>query len=146
MPNSRLNELRQKVREVGGVFTVSKNTLIKRAFQKAKIKTEQELTGPTAIVFAGEDEVAPLQVLGKSIQETELPKLKFGIFGQDILPMDKLLALSKLPGRNVLAAQLLGALITPKYSLVGTLNENLSKLVYVLNSRKTQMSTNSHET
>lgn len=140
MPNSRLNELRQKVREAGGVFTVSKNTLIKRAFDQSSTTNHQPLiieglTGPTALVFAENDEVAPLQVLGKSITEGGLPKLKFGIFSEEFLGMEKLLALSKLPGKNVLAAQLLGALIAPKYNLVGALNGNLQKLVYILDQK-----------
>lgn len=140
MPNKQLNELRQKVREVGGVFTVSKNTLIKRAFEQSPTTKHQPLiteglTGPTAVIFASEDEVAPLQVLGKSIVETELPKLKFGIFSGDFLPTDKLLALSKLPSKNVLVARLLGALIAPKYNLVGALNGNLQKLVFILDQK-----------
>lgn len=138
MPNSRLVELRQKVAEVGGTFLVAKNTLLKRAFDNSELKDssiEEGLTGPTAIVFAGEDEIAPLQVLGKSVKETELPKLKFGIFSGEVLAFDKLLALSALPGKNVLAARLLGALIAPKYSLVGVLNANLNKLVYILDQR-----------
>lgn len=135
MPNKQLNELRQKVREASGIFTVSKNSLIKRAFEQAKVKIEPELAGPTAIIFAENDEVAPLQVLGKSIMESGLPRLKFGIFSSEFLGMEKVLALSKLPSKNVLLSRLLGTLIAPKYNLFQVLNANLQKLVYILEHR-----------
>ncbi|TSC88664.1 MAG: large subunit ribosomal protein L10 [Microgenomates group bacterium Gr01-1014_5] len=141
MPNKQLNELRQKVREAGGIFAVSKNTLIKRALEKVHDTLnslnilDTLLVGPTAIILSQKDEVAPLQVLGKSIDESGLPKLKFGIFDGDVLGLEKLLTLSHLPGKNVLAAQLLGALIAPKYNMVEVLNGNLRKLVYILDQK-----------
>ena len=140
MPNKQLNELRQKVREAGGIFAVSKNTLIKRALEKVhKIfdttSLDTLLTGPTAIILSQNDEVAPLQVLGKSIDDSGLPKLKFGIFDGNVLSLEKLLTLSHLPGKKALAAQLLGALIAPKYNMVGVLNGNLQKLVYILDQK-----------
>lgn len=147
MPNRELNELRQKVRETGGTFLVAKNTLLKRAFEQNKEQSannivDKGLEGPTAVIFANEDEIAPLQVLGKSIDETELPKLKFGLFSGDILGLDKLLTLSHLPTKNILAARLLGALIAPKYNLVSVLNGNLSKLVYILEQRSKNLNSN----
>ena len=143
MPSKELNALRQKVREASGVFLVAKNTLLKLAFQKTgrtKKDYEKYLEGPTALVFATADEVAPLQALGKSIAETQLPKLKFGVFFGDFLGTDKLLALSKLPGKNVLLQRLLGTLIAPKYNMVAVLNGNLQKLVYILNERQKSLS------
>ncbi len=145
--NKALGDLRQKVREVGGTFIVAKNTLVKRALTDSGLKldsvAEDGLNGPTAVIFAQDDEIAPLQIIGNSIKETEFPKLKFGIFDSMFLNADRLLALSKLPTKNVLQAQLLGALIGPKYGMVGALKGNLSKLVYILDQRtKQQVATN----
>lgn len=133
-----LNGLRNAIREVGGRLVVAKNTLLKLALKSAQRiahsaqEVEDKLQGPTAVVFAEEDEIAPLQKLGKFIAEKGLLKLKFGIFGTEIFDAEKLLALSKLPGRSVLLARLVGTMAGPSYGLVSVLNANLQKLVYVL--------------
>lgn len=135
-------KLRRQITEAGGKLVVAKNTLLKLALKNAKVakvakveEVEKGLQGPTAVVFAEEDEVAPLQRLGKFIAEKGLPRLKFGIFGTEIFDAEKLLALSKLPGRNVLLGRLVGTIAGPSYALVGTLNANMQKLVYVLNAK-----------
>lgn len=137
-------ELRRQIAEAGGKLVVAKNTLLKLALKKVskegkvpKVSKAFDtfLQGPTAVVFANEDEIAPLQKLGKFIAEKGIPKLKFGIFGNDIFDAEKLLALAKLPGRNVLLARLLGAMTGPQYGLIGTLNGNLRRLVYILNTK-----------
>lgn len=128
-------KLRRQISEAGGKLVVAKNTLLKIALEKARgtLGTlDTLLQGPTAVIFAEEDEVAPLQKLGRFITEKGLPRLKFGIFGTDVFDAEKLLALSKLPSRNVLLARLMGTIASPSYGLVGTLNANLQKLVYVL--------------
>ena len=136
LATKQLNELRTKIKAVGGVFMVAKNTLLKLAFQESGIKNQElGLVGPTAVVFAEQDEIAPLQIIGKAIKESGLPKLKFGIFDNDIVDSAKLLTLSSLPGKNVLFGQLFGTISTPAYSLVGTLNGNLQKLIYILNAK-----------
>ena len=139
MANKQLGEIRQKIKKTGGSFLVAKNTLVKRALDESgnKITPEVEkgLTGPTAVILANEDEIAPLQTLGKVILEFNLPKFKFGIFNSILLDSNKLLALSKLPGKSVLVSKLLGTLSCPQYQLVGVLNGNLQKLVYILNER-----------
>lgn len=145
MGTKQLNQLRQQVKKAGGSFVVAKNTLIKLALEKAsfarlKTQTDEKLEGPTALIFAQDDEIAPLQVVGKSISESDLPKLKFGIFNSAVLEADKLIALSRLPGKNILFGKLVGVLASPSYSLVGTLNGNLQKLVYILSERQKTLS------
>lgn len=140
MATKPLNELRRKIKEAGGAFTVAKNTLLNLAFDNAKRDTQdakiaEALIGPTAVVFAEQDEIAPLQVIGKSIKESGLPKFKFGIFGSDVFDAERLLVMASLPPKNVLFGQLVGTIAIPTYSLVGTLQGNLQKLVYILNEK-----------
>lgn len=147
MPTKQAFELRQKIKEAGGQVSVAKNTLLKRAFKKALDTLPDTLdillTGPTALVLAKTDEIAPLQILGKSFKDISLPKLKFGIFAGELVTSEKLLTLSSLPSKNVLIGQLLGALNGPTYGLLGTLNANMQKLVFVLNQRQEILSTKS---
>jgi large subunit ribosomal protein L10 len=142
MSNAALVALRSQVRKAGGEFVVAKNTLLKRALNEAGNTVEgiadEGLNGPTAVIFAQEDEIAPLQVLAKSIKDTELPKLKFGLFNQAFLGKDQLVALSKLPGKQALQGQLVGALAAPQYMMFGALQANLTKLAYILDQRSKQ--------
>lgn len=137
----QLSDLRSRIAEAGGKMLVAKNTLIKLALEEAGVKDDQVneyLTGPSAVILSQEDEIAPLQALGKFITENDLPELKFGIFNASILDKARLLALSKLPGRDTLLGQVVGTVSSPIYGLVGTLQGNLAKLVYVLNAKASQ--------
>jgi len=129
-------ELKHRLNAVGSRMVVVKNTLLKRAAKEAKLDeqllTDEVLSGQTALVIATEDAVAPIQVLGKFTKEFEKPKFKVGVVEGNFQDESSLKTLSTLPGRDVLLGQLLGALVSPQYGLVGTLNANMQKLVYIL--------------
>lgn len=132
-------DLKGKLKEVGSRMVVVKNTLLKRAGEAAKIDKELLadgiLQGQTALVIADDDPVAPIQVLGRFSTEFETPKFKVGVVEGAFQDETSLGKLSTLPGRDVLLGQLLGALIAPEYGLVGVLNGNLQKLIYVLKTK-----------
>src|SRR5580700_721985 len=59
-----ITKLRNELRKDGSTYGVVKNTLFARAAGAALAKEVEEfLTGPTAIVFAGADPVAPAKAL-----------------------------------------------------------------------------------
>ena len=132
-------ELKHRLNAVGGRMVVVKNTLLKRAAETSKIDkemlTDTVLSGQTAIVIASEDAVAPIQVLGKFAKEFELPKFKVGVVEGSFQDSDALIKISKLPSKDALLGQLLGSLVSPMYGLTGTLNGNLQKLVYILQTK-----------
>ena len=132
-------ELKKRLKEVGGRMVVVKNTLLKRAIESAKIdskvSTEEILSGQTALVIADEDPIAPIQILGKFAKENELPKFKVGVVDGTFQDSETLIKLPSLPGRDVLLGQVLGALMSPMYGLTATLNGNLQKLVYILDQK-----------
>jgi large subunit ribosomal protein L10 len=129
-------ELKARLKEVGGRMVVVKNTLLKRAGEAAKIDkdalTDAILQGQTALVISDADPIAPLQVLGKFAKEFEVPKFKVGVVDGSFQNEEDLVKLSTLPGRDALLGQLLGSLMSAQYGLVGTLNANMQKLVSVL--------------
>lgn len=130
-------ELKKRLEEVGGKMIVVKNTLLLRAAESAGFNVKDLegdiLTGQTAIVIStGEDAVAPIQVLGKFSKEFEVPKFKVGVVEGSFQDTASLTKLSTLPGRDALLSQVLGTLMGLEYGLVGTLNGNLQKLVYIL--------------
>jgi large subunit ribosomal protein L10 len=137
-------ELKSRLFDVGGKMIVVKNTLLKRAGESIGVDKEllsdSILAGQTALVIASEDPVAPIQVLGKFAKEFEVPKFKVGVVDGSFQDERSLAKLSTLPGRDALLGQLLGTLMGPEYGLVGTLNANLQKLVYVLDTASKKVS------
>jgi large subunit ribosomal protein L10 len=132
-------ELKRRLKDSGADFKVAKNTLIKLAGQNASLPFPEDsdniFSGQLAVVFANDDSVAPIQTLGKFMSENELPKFKAGIVEGSFQDDAALLKISKLPGRDALTAQALGAISAPLYSFVGTLQGNLQKLIFILNAK-----------
>lgn len=132
-------DLKARLKEVGGRMVVVKNTLLKRAGEAAKIDKgiidDSILQGQTALVVADEDPVGPIQVIGKFAKEFETPKFKVGVMDGAFQDSEALSKISALPGRDALLGQLLGSLMSQEYGLIGTLQGNLQKLVYVLKTK-----------
>jgi large subunit ribosomal protein L10 len=140
-------QLRSRVSEAGGEFTVAKNTLLKLALEQIarsskpvaggtshEPRATSYLTGPTAVLFSYQDEVRPLKVMVEFAKGAEKPTVKGGFLGSRELTAEQVLELAKLPGKNELLVQLLGRLQSPIYGLENVLKGNLRKLVYVMNA------------
>jgi large subunit ribosomal protein L10 len=125
---SEITELRKRLREKGAVYHVVKNTLFKRALQDGE-GLNQYLEGPTAIAFALEDPVAPTKALLDFIKEKKKGEVKAGYIEGVVYTEPQVDALSKLPPRDVLIAQVVGAIQSPITSLVGTLDGIISNFV-----------------
>lgn len=129
-------DLRRKLAKVDAKMFVVKNTLFKLAGEAAKISkstlSDSALTGPIALVISEKDPIAPLQVLGKFAKEFDIPQMKVGIIEGTFQDKENLIMLSNLPGKEALFAQVVGTIAQPMYGIVGVLNANMQKLVYVL--------------
>ena len=59
-----VTELRKNLRNVNGNYSVIKNNITRRALQESKIEgLEDLLVGPTAVITAEEDYLAPLKAV-----------------------------------------------------------------------------------
>ncbi len=129
--------LRRQVKEAGGELTVTKNTLLRRAAEEGTLiaPVRGELTGPNALVLGYEDPVALAKLLVKFAQDKPFLKIKGGVIGEQTLSATDVDALSKLPAREVLLAQLLGVLQGVPQALVtvlsGVLRNFLNALVAI---------------
>lgn len=131
----QLTQLRKAVKDAGGQLEVAKNRLFKLALKDSgkKIDADEiELTGPTAILWANEDEISPLKALVKFAQENQLPTIKIGLFGHDLLSPDQVSQLAQIPSLQNLQAKLVGSLNSPIYGLAHALNWNLQKLTLTI--------------
>jgi large subunit ribosomal protein L10 len=127
-------QLRARSREAGVDFVVAKNTLAQRAANEAGVEgLEEFLVGPTALAFS-EDPVVSAKLMAEFADEVEAFELKGGLLdGGRVMGSNDVVALSKLPGREQLLAQLLGAIQAPVAGLVTVLNAPLRNLAVVLN-------------
>lgn len=138
----QLQELRSAL-GTSGEFTVAKNTILARALNEHGVAdaTADTFAGPSAVLFSYDDEVGPLKVLVKFAATAQSrPVIKGGLLENNILSADRINALSKLPSKEVLRGQVVGALVAPLTGLVGVLNANIRNLVYALNQIKEQKS------
>lgn len=130
-------ELRALIAAAGGELLVSKNNLVRIALEshmgaKATPEIIASLEGPTAVMFAMSDAIAPLKVLVKFAEDHELPNIKLGYMDQKTLTVQEVKDLSKLPSKNELIAKLIGQLKAPLTGFVNVTAGNLRGLVTVL--------------
>jgi large subunit ribosomal protein L10 len=126
--------LRKQLRAEAVSFRVIKNRLAKLAVKEAGVEGLDDLfTGPTGLVYADDDPVAPARLLAKFAEGSDgKPVIKAGYIDGQIYLDDQLEALSKVPPREVLLAQMVSAMQSPISGLVFTLGGILQKLVGTL--------------
>jgi large subunit ribosomal protein L10 len=121
---SDLDELRSKIREVGGEFHIVKNTLGKMALEAEGYPLPQDLfEGSTAIAFAFDDAPATAKALVDFARSKEFLKFKGGYLGQDVISADSVKELADLPPLPVMRARLLGTIMAPANQLARVLSE-----------------------
>lgn len=98
-------KLRRELREAGVEYTVVKNTILGRAAEDAGIEgLENVLEGTTAIATSKDDYVASARILQKFADTHNNFALKSGYLDGEVISLEKLVALAKLPSREVLLA------------------------------------------
>ena len=133
----QINELRAKVKKVGGQFEVVKNTLLGLAAQNAKTKIDPKiLKEPTGVLWLDKNTLKPLKAFFQFIQATDSPKVKFGLLAGVKTSVERLKELASLPTKEELQARLVWILRSPAYSLVNALTWNQKKLLFVLKNIK----------
>ncbi len=136
-----ITQLRKALREAGVEYRVVKNTLMILAAQKVnKSGIKPMLQGPTAIAFGMRSEIATAKVLADYIRTTGTPlKIKGGILGNRTIDAKDITALTLLPSREALIADLLGKMKSPISATVFVLGSPIRGIVGVLQARVRQM-------
>lgn len=116
-------KLRKNFRENNVEYKIYKNRLIKIALDELGITNYDAkcLDGTTSVAF-GADEVGAATVLYKAIKEFNILETKFGIINGEVVDVAQIEALSKIPSKEVLIAQLLGMLNAPVAALARVLD------------------------
>jgi large subunit ribosomal protein L10 len=134
-----MTDLRRKLRAAGVEYVVVKNTLALRAMASASVTgIEADITGPTGMVFAGEEPVAAAKVLAAFQKEHETLQLKAAIVEGERLGPDEIKRLATLPSREELLAQLAGAMQAPMQGFAGAISSLLYQFVGAVEALRAQ--------
>ncbi len=113
---AEVTNLRKKLRDVDAEYHIVKNTLFKIAIgEQAGAQLDTLLAGPTAIAFAKGDVVPTSKAVIDFLTALKKPdiKLKGGYIDGSVYDVAQVTALSKLPPKEQIIAQLLGSLNAP---------------------------------
>lgn len=134
-----VTDLRRQLRESQVEFQVVKNTLLTRAAADTDAALMQdEFKGPSAIALSYDDPVAPAKILTNFAKDHEKLEIRAGVMSGKVLDLAAIKALSNMPSREQLLAQLLSAMNAVPTSLVRVLAAVPLKLVYALQAIKEQ--------
>ena len=134
---TELEGLRSNLKEADAQLNVVKNTLLKIAAKDTTIEQLSDLLiGPTAIAVCESDPAAAAKIFVKTAKDMPSLVIKGGVVEGTVVGVDEITALSKLPSRQEMMAQLLGALSSPMSNLLGALTQMQTKLLYALEAVK----------
>ncbi len=136
----KMTALRARMRAEGIEYLVVKNTLALRAMEGLDVPDLGEfLTGPTGLVIGTADPVTAAKVLSDFAKENnDRPAVKVGVVENRQVSAEQVGRLAKLPPREVLLAELAGAMQAPLAQLVFLLQGKLSEMVGLLEALRAQ--------
>jgi large subunit ribosomal protein L10 len=127
-------DVRTRLRDADASFRVVKNTLTERAADEAGVESLKPLLeGPTALMFVRGDAALAAKAIATFNRETQLLTFKGGLLEGDAVDVEQIVAISRLPAREVLYGQLVGVVASPITGLARGLNALLSGVAIALN-------------
>jgi large subunit ribosomal protein L10 len=142
LTNKQLEALRDQLIPHGARFRIVKNTLTRRAAEKAGADTLLVmLEGPTAIAFieSSGDPVAVAKALAATARETNVLTLRGGLLEGKTLSGAEVDTLATLPSADVLRSQLVGAIVAPLTQLLALVSAPLRDLHGLVDARIKQL-------
>ena len=134
--------LRRELRANDAEFKVVKMTLARLAAAELGIDSLDELLlGPTGLTFADGDPVGAARALRDFSKGHEVFSIKGGLLGGEFLPPERIAELADVEPREVLLAQLAGAMESPMAKLAGllaALPRNLASMMLQVLEEKEQ--------
>ncbi|MDO4595217.1 MAG: 50S ribosomal protein L10 [Tissierellia bacterium] len=139
MSVAEITELRNKFRDANVVYKVYKNTMIRFALKELGYDQFDELLkGSNALIFSNEDLVEGPKIADEYVEDDdenkEKLKIKAGIVEGEYLDNEQIMAIAKLPPKEVLLSMLVNTVQAPIRKLAQDTNEIIAKLVYGLDA------------
>ena len=125
-------QLRNRMREAGASFKVTKNTLTLIALEgTAYAPISEMLTGPTALATSA-DPVAAAKVAVDFAKTTDRFEIVGGAMGDTLLDLSGVKALAELPSLDELRARIVGLIQAPATKIARTISEPGAMLARVI--------------
>lgn len=135
---AEVNALRNKVRDRGASYKVTKNRLTKLALQGTKFEGLTDLfTGPTAITLS-EDPVAGAKACVEFAKGNEKLIIIGGSLNGETLDADGVKSLASLPSLDELRGKIVGLMQAPATKVAGVMQAPAGQLARVLGARGAQ--------
>ena len=132
MTVAQMQDLRAKMRDVGGSVRVAKNTLAKIALEgKPAAKMADLLTGMTVLAYS-EDPVAAAKVAEEYAKVNDKFVILGGAMGNDVLDQAGVKAVASMPSREELIAQIVSCIGAPASNIAGAIGAPASNIAGIL--------------
>jgi len=129
---AEMGELRDRMRDTGATFKVTKNRLTRRALEGTKYQPLDGLfTGPTAIAYS-DDPVAAAKVAVNFAKTNDKLIVLGGAYGDEQLDVAGIKTLASLPSLDELRAKIIGMLNTPATRIAGVLQAPAGQVARVI--------------
>ncbi len=129
----QLAELRTKLLATESSYTVSKNTLVRRAVNALGFgELEELLVGPTAVVYVRGDPIAAAKIIASFAKQFPALVIKGGVLDGRVLSEDETKGLATVDSLDVSRAKIAGLLVAPLQQLVMLLEAPTARILFVL--------------
>ena len=136
-----ITKLRRSIQKEDGDYMVTKNTLAKIAVKGTEYEILTDaLTGPVAIAFGFEDQVAPAKALAKFIKESKKGEILAAAMDGKLLSAAEAKALASLPSKQEIYAKMLGCINSPASGIANSVNAVMSSLTRAMAAVRDQKS------
>ena len=124
-----ITKLRRLIQKEDGDYMVTKNTLAKLAVKGTDYEVLTDaFTGPVAIAFGFEDQVAPAKALSKFIKESKKGEILAAAMDGQLLSASDAKALANIPSKQEIYAKMLGCINSPASGIANSVNAVMSSL------------------
>lgn len=129
-----MRSLRKRLFEKQVKFKVAKKTLIVMAAEKAGYKEipAEFMNDQIGLAFGMGDEIAPAKILYEFGRDAETVKIVGAIFEGKLISEADAKVLAKIPGREILLAQLVSLMMSPVAGFHAVLHSLMGNFVYAL--------------
>jgi large subunit ribosomal protein L10 len=126
--------LRNRMREAGASYRVSKNKLARIALEGTSYTGLSDmLVGPTAL-STSQDPVAPAKVIVEFARTNDKLEIVGGVMGGTVLDIAGVKALAELPSLDELRAKIVGLIVAPATKIARVVQAPAAQIARVLSA------------
>jgi large subunit ribosomal protein L10 len=130
-----MEKLREDIAKADGAFHITKNTLLKIALEQADLPIMEDLLeGQIATSFALNEGPTLAKAMVNFADADDNLVIKGGIFSGNVLTVNEVEALAKMPSLDELRGQLIGLLNAPAQNIVSVVTNGVRQVINVIDA------------